>query len=481
MAARLVEELAALAAAPPVALGPSDRGLIARVARLANDPRTSTAAIHAGVLQAFARLGTAFPVEAVEGVYHFTSDRPMSSAFAAAGGADVALVALERVCVPGVAPATFDTVVKAFSQYTSWTPSLNTAAVLARVAALCEARRASSSGKELAALCRAACVMVCQAPELVDASQLCAARLPQVALDLLQLALKSRVAASEDDAFLAFCTLSPCISRASSGSDVARLVASGLIPALMASWQRFGANEEIATNAPGIVGLVIEASRRDLVPAETERIRRATIEAGFIKEAAASLLRSMRARTVATILGALNECVRDSDEAKAAAHESGVIKSVVSAVRGALAGGAGRSARHSQKVNFDALVVVNGTQLCKTFCSGGSGAAARQDAFVIAGGVEVLDATLASPLAATDASLRETVLHAKELVSSVTSSTGRGTLVWGTLPCSNPGCERPMTSRCSRCAVPYCSPDCQRAHWPKHKAECKARAAALVR
>lgn len=316
MAARLVEELAALAAAPPAALSPSDRWLIARVARLANDPRTSSAAVHAGVLQAFARLGVAFPVEAVEGVYHFTSDRPTSSAFAAAGGADVALVALESVCAPGVAPATFDTVVSAFSQYTSWTPSLNTAAVLARVATLCEARRASSSGKDLAALCRAACVMVCQAPELVNASQLFAARLPQVALDLLQFALKSRASSSEDDAILAVCTLSPCISRTSSGSSVARLVASGLIPAVMASWQRFISNDEIATNAPGIVGLVIEASRRDSLPAETERIQRGAIEAGFIKEVSASLLRSRHARTTATIFGALNECLRDSDEAK---------------------------------------------------------------------------------------------------------------------------------------------------------------------
>lgn len=46
----------------------------------------------------------------------------------------------------------------------------------------------------------------------------------------------------------------------------------------------------------------------------------------------------------------------------------------------------------------------------------------------------------------------------------------------GAIPkCANPGCPNPGTLTCARCrSVAYCSPKCQKAHWPAHKTDCKA-------
>ena len=50
------------------------------------------------------------------------------------------------------------------------------------------------------------------------------------------------------------------------------------------------------------------------------------------------------------------------------------------------------------------------------------------------------------------------------------------------LMCVNPGCPRhPAYDRkqqfCTVCRAPYCSRNCQKAHWPEHKLRCKAAAA----
>ena len=50
------------------------------------------------------------------------------------------------------------------------------------------------------------------------------------------------------------------------------------------------------------------------------------------------------------------------------------------------------------------------------------------------------------------------------------------------LICINPGCPRhPAYDRkqqfCTVCRAPYCSRNCQKAHWPEHKLCCKAAAA----
>lgn len=43
--------------------------------------------------------------------------------------------------------------------------------------------------------------------------------------------------------------------------------------------------------------------------------------------------------------------------------------------------------------------------------------------------------------------------------------------------CANPTCNRTTSYKiCSRCRkVSYCSPDCQKAHWPTHKPDCKPK------
>jgi len=47
--------------------------------------------------------------------------------------------------------------------------------------------------------------------------------------------------------------------------------------------------------------------------------------------------------------------------------------------------------------------------------------------------------------------------------------------------CANDGCLKPGIYACSKCGVKaYCSQACQKAHWPKHKAECKQLAATVV-
>jgi hypothetical protein len=41
-------------------------------------------------------------------------------------------------------------------------------------------------------------------------------------------------------------------------------------------------------------------------------------------------------------------------------------------------------------------------------------------------------------------------------------------------PCSNSGCEKVSTKKCSGCEeVGYCSQQCQKLNWPDHKAACK--------
>jgi hypothetical protein len=46
--------------------------------------------------------------------------------------------------------------------------------------------------------------------------------------------------------------------------------------------------------------------------------------------------------------------------------------------------------------------------------------------------------------------------------------------------CANPGCTNAGRKKCERCLQTYsCGSPCIRAHWPAHKAECKAAAAKL--
>jgi ankyrin repeat protein len=48
--------------------------------------------------------------------------------------------------------------------------------------------------------------------------------------------------------------------------------------------------------------------------------------------------------------------------------------------------------------------------------------------------------------------------------------------------CSNPGCTGAGRKTCAECKhARYCSLECQHAHWPAHKAECKVAAKARVR
>jgi ankyrin repeat protein len=48
--------------------------------------------------------------------------------------------------------------------------------------------------------------------------------------------------------------------------------------------------------------------------------------------------------------------------------------------------------------------------------------------------------------------------------------------------CANPGCSGAGLKKCAVCLeVFFCSKDCQVAHWPAHKAECKRRAAAKAK
>ena len=119
-------------------------------------------------------------------------------------------------------------------------------------------------------------------------------------------------------------------------------------------------------------------------------------------------------------------------------------------------------------------------QTLKTFCSGGGNASARKAAVVAAGALVLFDAVLTScqPHSIFNKELVDAATQAKLLVTSMTMPVGRATIILNKLPCSNPGCANAWTSRCGSCSAPYCSVNCQRVHWPAHKKECKARAAA---
>ena len=119
-------------------------------------------------------------------------------------------------------------------------------------------------------------------------------------------------------------------------------------------------------------------------------------------------------------------------------------------------------------------------QALKSFCLGGSNVTARKSALAAAGGLAAFDAVLAAcePCSPANSELRTAAMHVKLLVSTESHAVGGRLLFLTPLPCSNSDCTRALTSRCSVCSAPYCSAACQRAHWPIHKKECKARAAA---
>ena len=180
-------------------------------------------------------------------------------------------------------------------------------------------------------------------------------------------------------------------------------------------------------------------------------------------------------------VAAITECMRDSDAIKDGVLAAGTIPVIVEILARALRNRRSSSSSLRVYTNEDEPIY-NCVQSIKSILSGGGNAVARKAAMAAARGLATLEEVLAAykHADATDrlAELVSNAEHARVMLTSPTICVGTSTVAVSNGPCSNPGCVRDYTSRCSKCATPYCSAGCQRAHWPTHKKECKSLASA---
>lgn len=164
----------------------------------------------------------------------------------------------------------------------------------------------------------------------------------------------------------------------------------------------------------------------------------------------------------------MNTCLQHSDSAKDVAAEAGVIEAAVTILGNIL-----RKRAATSPIDG----VVNGAQLLKTLIGGGGSAFARKERFTRAGGLALMDAVLSAchPHTSANLQLRSIAETAKNITTMTTIGVGGATVFTSLVPCSNTGCTAARASKCGTCGAPYCSPACQRAHWPVHKKECKRR------
>lgn len=446
--AALVRDLIAVTKDPPPVLGQPETSLLKRLQAIAKRPSSAAfgEVLAAGLPAVFADLGKTFPVEAVSALGEFLADSTTVWAFLQAGGADVCLSALwlasqpsSRDNVLGLMLATFFRLVAAF-------PRIATLDVLRHLVDCCNARHAAGYATNLVdvAVCNITCYIDVRVLRL-SAGCLTELKIPHIALRLLR-------ANASGDAFLTGKALAAIeasfVQAVSPNPDLAALHSGGLIRCAISAATRLRSHASVIERSASLLACALRVAKLEDGPGVYESMRKEATAAGAIRLLHGHLPRASSDVAATALMAALYYCIQGSQALVDIAAADGTIKTAVSVVAKFMRS----SGEHGAE---DAVVpfVMQGTQLIESLIAESTDPEAKSKEFVRAGGLELRE--VASRLRA--------VLPASALPAPIA--------------CSRPGCTELFKSRCSKCATPYCSSECQRLHWTEHKLTCKARTA----